>query len=336
MNSYKFLFPRKALGKNVLMKNRGKTLIIIAGPTASGKTAVAAALARKINGEIVSADSRQVYRHLDIGTNKTGVWNPETRTRVTEGIPQHLTDIIDPSETFSAGTFVREAREIIQKIREKGAVPILTGGTGLYFTALIDGLAEMPESVPAVRAELNEELSSKGIEHLYCRLKDVDPAAAEKNRQNPQRLIRALEIYILSGTPPTELQKSTHPSPDATYWFGLDWPREELYAAIDRRSAAMLDRGMIEETRAALNLGFSAESPGLQGIGYRDIVQYLKGGTDRETLREKLSLDTRHYAKRQLTWFRGEKRVRWFPVTAASWSAERIGDEIGIHLGNVI
>ncbi len=318
------------------MNTRKNALIIIAGPTASGKTAVAAALARRINGEIISVDSRQAYRYLDTGTNKTGVWDPKTRTRVTEGIPQHLTDIIDPSERFSAGAFVREAHQCIQSIREKGAIPILAGGTGLYFTALIDGLAETPESVPAVRAGLVEEFKSKGIEHLYHRLNEVDPAAAERNQHNPQRLIRALEIYILSGTAPTLLHKTTKPLTDTTFWYGIDWPREELYGAIDRRAAAMLDEGMIEETRAVLKKGFTAESPGLQGIGYRDVVRHLSGGLDRSGLLDRLSRDTRRYAKRQLTWFRAEKRMHWFLTTAPKWSPELIADEIVTKTGNVI
>ena len=298
--------------------------IVIAGPTASGKTAVAAKLAGLIGGEILSADSRQVYRYLDTGTNKAGAWNAEKGVRVTEDIPQHITDIIDPSGHFSAGDFVSLAREKTDGLKSAGKFPVIAGGTGLYIKALIDGLAPLPGKNPGIRAELMKQLSELGPEYLYRKLRALDPESAERNRHNPQRMIRALEVSMLTGARLSELQKKTLPSTEIFLQFGLLWPREELYELIDRRSELMVSGGMIEETRTVLEKGFSAESPGLQSLGYRSIVGYLQGKTGLEEVLRQLKLDTRHYAKRQMTWFRKDSRIQWLPVDRSSFDPEKI------------
>ena len=273
-------------------------IIVIAGPTGSGKTALAAKLARKLNCEIISADSRQVYRHLDIGTNKEFL-----------SVPQHLIDIIEPDETFSAGQFVKRAEELILKIRSSGKRPMIVGGTGLYIKALIDGLAELPDRNEAIRRELNELLSERGKEHLYE--KEFDPVSAEANRGNPQRLIRAIEVFKLTGIPVSELHKKTKGSKEEFLQFALNTGKEELYHRIDARSAVMLESGMIEETKKVLEMGFPEDSPGLQGLGYRDTVRYLKNELTLDELRALLAAGNRKYAKRQLTWFKADARIKW-------------------------
>jgi tRNA dimethylallyltransferase len=286
-------------------------IIVIAGPTGSGKTALAVKLARKLNCEIISADSRQVYKYLDVGTNKEGVWSEELGARAAEGVPQYLTDIIEPGDTFSAGQFVKRAGEFIKKIRGSGKRPLIVGGTGLYIKALIDGIAELPDRNEPLRQELNALLSKHGKEYLYDKLKKFDPVSAEKNRGNPQRLIRSLEVHELTGVPITELHKNTRGSNEEFLQFAVNTGREELYKRIDARSAAMLDSGMIEETKKVLDMGFGEDSPGLQGLGYRDAVRYLKNEITLDELRALLQAGSRRYAKRQLTWFKKDSRIKW-------------------------
>ncbi|MFH1368891.1 MAG: tRNA (adenosine(37)-N6)-dimethylallyltransferase MiaA [Elusimicrobiota bacterium] len=303
-------------------------IIIIAGPTGSGKTAVAVELAKKINGEIISADSRQVYRYLDIGTNKEGTLDQKTGLRMAGGIAQRLTDVIEPSEIFSAGEFVKQAGESIRKIRNSKKLPIIAGGTGLYIKALVDGLAELPEQDAVIRAKLQAGLSSRGKEHLYERLKTIDPQAAEKNKGNPQRLIRALEVYELTGIPISALHKNTKPSSEKFIQFGLLWEREELYGRVDARSRKMLESGMIEETKRAVAMGFKEDCPGLQGLGYRRVIDFLKSITDRTELVSGLQQDNRNYAKRQITWFRKDNRINWIHTSEKQFSAVNIANRI--------
>lgn len=305
-----------------------RAVIVIAGPTGSGKTAVAAALARRLNGEIISADSRQVYTYLDVGTNKAGEWDPAAKLRYAGGIPQHLTDIIEPSGTFNAGEFARRAHGIIAGLQKEGKTPIVAGGTGLYVKALIDGLAPLPERDEKVRAALNKELERSGKEHLYERLKAVDPVSAEKNRGNPQRIVRALEVFELTGKPLSAWHGETKAPEGAFLQFGLAWERAELNAAIDRRSEDMLSSGMIDETKKVLSLGFPPDCPGLQSLGYRKMIEYLEGRVTREELALSLKTDTRQYAKRQMTWFKRDGRIDWIPVRAATFDPERAADII--------
>ncbi len=315
-----------------ILYNDTMALIMLSGATGSGKTAVAAALAPLVNGEIVSADSRQVYRHLDIGTNKEGVWDEKKQARVVRGVPQHLTDIIDPSQHFSAGDFASRAETLLSTLQQEGKTPLIVGGTGLYLKALRDGLTPLPPRDEAIRRKLDEELRVQGREHLYRRLSAVDPSSAEKNRTNPQRLIRALEVFELTGTPLSLLQANgkTGETTDAGasarrfLHFNLSWPREELYERINARSREMLVSGMIEETERVLAMGYNDASPGLQGIGYRDIIRLLKGEINREELQAQLAQSTRNYAKRQVTWFRKDGRIRRIEVTRHTFVPEEI------------
>ena len=302
--------------------------IIIAGPTASGKTAVAVFLAKLINGEIISADSRQVYNYLNIGTNKEGVLDKSKGVRAIEGINQYLTDIIDPSEIFNVGNFVKLVNKHVSSIQSKGKVPIIVGGTGLYIKALVDGLSEMPEKDDKIRNDLNNDLEKNGVDYLYKELKKIDPTSAEKNKSNPQRLVRALEVSIITGKTISELQKSIEPPKNKFIQFGLNWPREILYDKINLRSKRMIEEGMIEETKAVLKKGFSKDCQGLQGIGYRSIVEYIDGQIEISEVVKRLQIDTRHYAKRQLTWFGRDERIHWFSVNRKSFHPEDLAREM--------
>jgi len=304
-------------------------VIVISGPTGSGKTDIASHLCAALNGEIISSDSRQVYNYLDAGTNKAGVYDSARRVRVTtEGIPQHLTDVIDPDKSFSAGEFVAEAGRIIGELKSLGKTPVVTGGTGLYIKALVHGLARLPEADAGIRRELKNELEAGGVERLYRSLKAVDPLSAEKNRSNPQRLVRALEVYRLTGKPISAWHESTQKPVGRFLEFVIDREREELYSNINERSRLMLGNGMVEETRKVLSLGFAADCPGLGSLGYRHVISHLQGALTLEETAGLIALDTRHYAKRQMTWFRNAGGASRIGVKKNSFSAAEIAKRI--------
>lgn len=306
-----------------------KPVIIIAGPTGSGKTDVAAEVVRLLGGgAVISADSRQVYRHLDIGTNKAGTWDEVRSVRVYHEIDQYLTDVIDPSATYSAGMFVESAIPLIRRIAAEGRIPVVAGGTGLYLTALVDGLAPLPQGDPRVRSRLAADLAAGGVEALYERLAAVDPVSAAKNRANPQRLLRAMEVYLLTGKPISELHAQQQKTDIPFIQFALEWPREELYRTIDQRASFMLAAGMVEETERALDLGYAADCPGLQGLGYKHIVQHIAGKMHYPVMEELFKRDTRRYAKRQMTWFRRDPRITWIPTNAATYDPASIAEKI--------
>jgi tRNA dimethylallyltransferase len=316
--------------KNISEETKPKMYnpIIITGPTASGKTSVAAALGKLVDGEIISADSRQVYRYLDVGTNKAGILDKEKKVRVVGGISQQLTDLINPDETFDAGGFVELAGSLIKKLKNSRKTPIIAGGTGLYIKSLIDGIISLPEKDTALREELKTKIEKNGRDYVYKKLLTVDPVSAEKNRQNPQRLIRAWEVYKLTGFPITYWHKKTVPSKEKFIQFALTWPREELYQNINQRSKDMLKNGMIDETKKVLKMGYGEKSPGFQSVGYRYIISYLNGEINYETLEELLSRDTRHYAKRQLTWFRGDTRINWIETNTKAFNPKIIAGKM--------
>ncbi|MDR2395457.1 MAG: tRNA (adenosine(37)-N6)-dimethylallyltransferase MiaA [Endomicrobium sp.] len=273
-------------------------VLVISGPTASGKTQKAVEFCKKYNGEIISCDSRQVYKYLDVGTNKEGILLGNG-VREINGILQHLTDIVDPDKTYSAEEFRTQADLKIKEIQNKGKIPVVVGGTGLYIKALLYGLDEMPKANKTLR----EQLKKLSQDELYYELSKLDLESAKKNKLNPQRLLRALEINIISGKTVKE-----HIKPKKKHYnfkhFSIVLPIEELYARINNRCKRMIENGMIDETRKILSLGFSKESPSLNGIGYRDIIKYLYKQISKEEMLLEFSKDTRHYAKRQNTWFR--------------------------------
>jgi len=281
-------------------------VIAIVGPTAAGKTALAVALAEALEGEIVSVDSMQVYRHLDIGTAK-----PDAATRAR--VPHHLIDIVDPDEGFSAAQFAARADAAAAAIGARGRVVIACGGTGLYFRAWLDGLFSAPQADPAIRARHREE----GAQAVGARLAAVDPEAAAGVRpRDLVRLSRALEVYEQTGVPISELRRcAARGRRYRVHLIGLCPARPELYRRIDARFAGMIAAGLVDEVRGVI-ARFGADVRPLGALGYRQIRAHLQGGLPLEEAVRQAQRDTRHFARRQLTWFRSEPEVRWHEETA--------------------
>jgi len=278
--------------------------IFLMGPTASGKTALAVALAKQFQTEIISVDSVLVYKGMDIGTAK-----PTLEER--QGIPHHLIDILDPAEAYSTGSFRKSALELMNDITARGKVPILTGGTMLYFNSLFNGLAELPEADPEIRAKLDQELSTNGKEAMHERLKSIDPESAQRIHPNdPQRVQRALEVYEISGKPITrffsEAQQSTIPYKKIKIIVAPEH-RKQLHEKIASRFRLMIEQGLIDEVKALYNRGdLTVDMPAIRAVGYRQTWSYLEGEYDLDTLIEKGIIATRQLAKRQFTWLRRE------------------------------
>ncbi|MDR2426632.1 MAG: tRNA (adenosine(37)-N6)-dimethylallyltransferase MiaA [Endomicrobium sp.] len=282
-----------------------KKIIVISGATASGKTKKAVEICKKENGEIISCDSRQIYKYLDVGTNKEGVMQDNGLRRVS-GIVQYLTDLIEPDKIYNAADFVKDADFAINQIIEKKKIPVIAGGTGLYIKALLYGLDEMPKADDNLR----KELKLKTVDELYDQLSKLDPEAAVKNRKNPQRLLRALEVNILSGKTMSEHFKPKKPRYDFIH-YNIYVENEILYERINNRCKKMIDRGMTEETQKVLDMGFDKNCPALNSIGYRHITRCLNDEISKEKALEEFSKDTRHYAKRQNTWFRSQSDMEF-------------------------
>lgn len=284
-----------------------KPLIIICGPTAVGKSALAVKLARFFNGEIISADSQQVYRGVDIGTGKLP---PIERA----GIPHHLMDVVDPDATFDAGQFVRLADAAIADIHARGKRVIVVGGTGLYLKALMYGLVKTVARDDAYRAQLQARLENEGIAALYAELQKCDPKkAAELMPRDKARIIRALEVHHLTGQPMSAVQAG-HGFAQERYpaiWIGLTRPRAELVDAIHTRVDHMLATGWMDEVRGLLQNYGRAIAP-FSAVGYREIADYLDGKCDETMMRDMIYTATRQYSKRQMTWFRSNPKITWF------------------------
>ena len=275
------------------------------GPTASGKTALAVQLAQQLETEIISVDSALVYKGMDIGTAK-----PTAEER--KGIPHHLIDILDPAEIFSTGRFRKSALQLMEEISNRGKVPVLVGGTMLYFNALFNGLASLPEANSAVRKKLDEELLANGKEAMHARLKSVDPVSAERIHPNdPQRVQRALEVYQLSGKPITqfftEAQQNQIPYRKIKLIVAPE-DRQQLHEKIAQRFKLMIESGLIDEVSALYQRGDLTEKmPSIRAVGYRQTWSYLQGEYDLDTMMEKAIIATRQLAKRQFTWLRREQ-----------------------------
>ena len=290
-----------------------RSILAIVGPTAVGKSAVALELGGPLAGEIVNADALQVYRGLDVGTAKPTV---EDRRRV----PHHLLDILEPSEPFSAGEFARRARRAIEEIRGRRRLPILVGGSGLYLRALIEGISPIPAIEPTVRDELRSRLASEGLGALRGELLRLDRATAERLAPgDSQRLLRALEVALGTGRPLSSwiAEAPVGGGGIAAEWVGLTVPRGLLYDRISVRVGRMLADGWVDEVRRLLTSGLSPSAPAFQAIGYRELAGHLAGEATLEEATERIVRATRQYAKRQLTWFRRQAAVRWFPAEQA-------------------
>lgn len=277
-----------------------KFAIVIAGPTGIGKTEVAHRLALKYQGEIICADSRTVYRYMDIATSK-----PERQLRAE--IPYHLIDIKNPDETFTVAEFIKEAERVLQNIFEREKTPFVVGGCGLYIKRLIDGLFPSPPPCKGLRESLEKQ------ENLYERLKTIDPEAAQKiNPNDKKRIIRALEVFYQTKKPISILQKETTKPPDIDFMlFCIDEDRKTLYEMINKRVDLMIKNGLIEETKMLLSLGYQPPLISMEGIGYKEIISYLKGVYSLSDAIEAIKRRSRQFAKRQLTWFRNDKRYRF-------------------------
>lgn len=283
-----------------MMNQKKNKVIAVVGATASGKTAYAVELARRVNGEIISADSRLVYKGLDIGTAK-----PDMDERF--GIPHYMIDIVEPEVDYSVGLYANEARNIIEDIISRGKTPVIAGGTGLYFRILLENY-DLPKINPDY--ELREALSKLSFSELYEMLVNIDAEAAKLVVQNDKRrAIRFIEIVKLTGSPVSEARGLKEPEFEVE-WIGLNYPREELYDRINRRVDLMIEQGLVDETKNLLAKHGRINNI-INTIGYREITSYLDGELTLEEAKDKLKQNTRNYAKRQLTWFRKNPDIKW-------------------------
>ena len=285
------------------------SIVVLIGPTAIGKTALSIELAKEFNFEIISVDSMQVYRYMNIGTAKI-------TTEEMEGVPHHLINVVNPDETFNAGFFERMALEAIQNIVSRGRKVLLTGGTGLYLSALLNGLVKNIPVFPDIRREIELDLKVKGADVLHQHLRSIDCISAERIHQNDsQRLVRALEIF--KGTGRTwssfieehRLERSLRFTNTLT--IGLRCERHRLYQRIDKRSELMLQNGLYDEVIDLLEMGYSSKLKSMQSIGYSHMLKFIDGEWTKDILLEKLTRDTRRYAKRQFTWFNKINDIAW-------------------------
>lgn len=282
-------------------------LIVILGPTASGKSTLAIHLAERFGGEVLACDSTQVYRHFDIGTGKV----PREQQR---GIPHHLVDIAEPQEVFTAGEYRRRATEVLEDVTKRGKLPIMTAGTGLYLRGLLEGLAEAPERSEELRARLRQHLNRFGPEYIHRLLRKLDPEAAAKIApRDAQKAIRAIEICVLSGERVTKLLRKGRVglAGYAVTKIGLAPSRDALYTRIDLRVQQMLDAGWVAEVKRLVEMGIPASVKPFSFLGYSHLRQHLEGGMELKAAIHEIQQTTRRYAKRQITWFRKESEVHW-------------------------
>lgn len=281
-----------------------ENLLIITGPTGIGKTELSLELAKKYKGEIISSDSMQIYKKLNIGTAKTDLNNTS--------IPHHMIDIVEPSDNFTVADFKNSAKRIITDINNRGGLPFLVGGTGLYINSLVYNL-DFTETEPdyEYRDELREILEEEGSEFLYEKLQDQDRDMAEKiHKNNGQRIIRALEI-LKSGNKKGDNFREENKDYNLIY-IGLNMDRAKLYEKINQRVDKMIDLGLVDEVKNLLDEGLDKNSQSLKAIGYKEVISYLDGEIDFDEMVDLIKKNSRHYAKRQLTWFRRDKRIKWF------------------------
>ncbi len=283
-------------------------IICIVGPTASGKTRLSVALARKLGAEIVSCDSMQLYRGMDIGTAKPTV-------EEMEGIPHHMIDILDPGQDYAVGQYVRDGDRCVQEILHRGKPVIIVGGTGLYVDSLIAGREFASRPQTGRREELTRLAAEQGIEVLMEQLRRVDPESAERiHPSNEKRVIRALEVYLETGKTLTQHNLETRQQPPKyrPIWIGLDYVnRSALYGRINRRVEEMLEQGLVEEVKGLLDAGISPHCTAMQAIGYKELTAFLRGEDTLEHAKEMIQQGSRRYAKRQRTWFRRNPEISW-------------------------
>lgn len=287
----------------------GKKVIVIVGPTCSGKTKLGLILAEKLKSEIISADSRQVYKYLTIGTAKP---NSDELKRV----KHHFINELEPDEEFNADIFSKRAREIISQLIEKKLIPIVVGGSGLYIKALVDGITQTIVSDKSLRYELLELRKIYGNDYLYNELKKIDPISAEKMLpQNWKRVIRAVEVFRLTGKPIWQHHIENPVQQEFEFiQYGLKWERNKLYQNIECRVDEMIRNGFVEEVKLILDKGYLKEINSLNTIGYKEIIDLLDNKITFDEMLNRIKINTRRFAKRQLTWFNADKRIKWFEL----------------------
>lgn len=289
--------------------NSRENLMVIVGPTAVGKTAISIKLAKILNGEIISADSMQIYKYMDIGTAKV---TPEEM----EGIPHYLIDVVYPDEEFTVADYKELAEKIISDINKKGKIPIVVGGTGLYVNSLVYDLnfTKVPPN-EKIRKRLNELADKYGNEYIHNMLEKIDKESSKRiHVSDRKRIIRAIEIYEVTGIPMSEQNRDFRKQNDRynLAMIGLNMDRDKLYERINMRVDKMIENGLIAEVANLLKMGYTKELTSMQGIGYKEIIKYLEGELTLEESIELIKKGSRNYAKRQLTWFRRDSRIKWF------------------------
>jgi len=311
-----------------------KPLVVIVGPTAVGKSRIAILVAEALGTEVLTADSRQVYRGMDIGTDKP---SPTER----RGVPHRLVDLVDPDQPFNTGEFRRLAIAEIERLHRLGKIPLLVGGTGLYIRTVLRGLWEGPPADWAFRRALEREAEMRGADWLYRRLAEVDPESARRLHPHDRvKIIRALEVHHLVGRPLSDAHRkhAFADTPFSSLLIGLSRPRATLYQRVDARVESELAKGLVEETKRLMEHGYGRHLSAMKGLGYRQIAGYLAGDYDYDEAVRRLKRDTRRFAKRQMTWFRKEPGIQWLLIEDAETPAhvaERILEQVQRFLENL-
>lgn len=301
-------------------------LVVLLGPTAVGKSRIAVQVAKAFRTEVLTADSRQVYRGMDIGTDK-----PTLEER--QGVPHRLIDVANPDESFNTGWYRRAALEEINRSYREGRIPFVVGGTGLYIRTLVRGLCSAPQADPALRTELQQLRDEQGPGALYAELLRIDPESASRLHPNDEsKVMRAVEIYRLSGRPVSAMHQEHRfqDVPFTTLLIGLQRDRASLYRRIEQRIDWQLAHGMVEETRALLDRGYGRHLGSMKGLGYRQVAAYLSDEYDYEEMVYRFKRDTRHFAKRQMTWFRKEPGVVWLSVAEQEAPESTVGQVVAL------
>jgi tRNA dimethylallyltransferase len=300
-------------------------VLAIVGPTASGKTTLSILLAEKLHGEIISSDSRQIYKFLNIGTAKP---TPEDLHRVLH----HFIDILDPDQEYNAAEYGQQARSKIEELLKQGIQPIIVGGSGLYIRAIIDGFFKGPGKDSEIREQLEKEAQRFGAEMLFEKLKRIDPASAAKmDASKVRRVVRALEVYYITGKPISDLHSTQETRASfEILQYALEWERKTLYGRINRRIDEMMEKGLVEEVRELETRGYLSGMNALNTVGYKETFDFIEGKLTKEEMVRLIKQNSRRFAKRQLTWFRADKRIRWISVNErTNWNeiAEMIQKE---------
>lgn len=302
--------PARAMRRLSETQVRYKPVVVMVGPTAVGKSRVAIEVAKAFETEVLTADSRQVFRGMDVGTDKP---LPEER----QDVPHRLIDLVNPDESFNAGLYRRRALDEIERLYREHRLPLVVGGTGLYVRTLLKGLCAAPPADPIVRAALRQEAKDEGPDRLYARLVAVDPVTAVRlHPRDESKVLRALEVYQLSGRRMSEFQQEHGfaERPFSALIIGLNRDRAALYRRIEERIDWQLAHGLIEETKQLLAQGYQRDSAAMKGLGYRQVAEHLAGEYDAVEMVRRFKRDTRHFSKRQMTWFRKESGIQWLTI----------------------